>query len=58
MHVCPNCGKAGMLYYAASWCAGCGWHKRGQTLSHANFSPDPTACTWCRRYAEQEPAHA
>lgn len=52
MPTCPNCGRSGWLFYAASWCAVCGWHKPGTTTQHANFAPAP-ACVWCET-TEQE----
>lgn len=53
MPSCPNCRAVGVLYYGGGWCAGCGWHRRGETLAHTNFSPDVTGCEWCREYATQ-----
>ncbi len=53
MSTCQNCGETKHVYYAGGWCAACGWHSRGETLAHANFSPDSTGCEWCAMYKQE-----
>lgn len=57
MPECPNCGETKHVYYGGGWCAACGWHRRLTTLAHANFTPDPTGCEWCRQASERELIH-